>query len=99
MSKWPNLEDQSPDTANEGQEVKTNVSINAINIEDEILSNMVEQISSWKKLLRVIAFVMKFVKNMEKMSADKNKSNVLTVEDMRSIEVIILRHYQETEFK
>ena len=59
-------------------------------IQADILSNMVERISSWKKLLRVMAFVMKFVKRMKKISADGNESNVLTVEDMRSAEVIVL---------
>ena len=28
-----------------------------------------------------------------------NESNVLTVEDMRSVEVIILQHYQKPKFK
>ena len=36
-SKWPNLEDQVPDIANEDQEIKTTVSINAVKIEDDIL--------------------------------------------------------------
>ena len=45
---------------------------------------MVEQISGWKKLLRVMAFVMKFVKRIKKISADGSESNALTVEDMRS---------------
>ena len=36
---------------------------------------------------------------MKKISADGNEANVLTVEDMRSAEVIVLQHYQETEFK
>ena len=60
---------------------------------------MVERISSWKKLLQVLVFVMKFVKRMKKISADGSESNVLTVEDMRSGEVIILQHYQEAELK
>ena len=68
-SKWPNLEDRVPDIANEDWEVKTAISINAIRIEGDILSNMVEQISSWKKLLQMMAFVMKFVKRMKKISA------------------------------
>ena len=28
-----------------------------------------------------------------------NESNVLTVEDMRSVEAIVLQHYQKPEFK
>ena len=98
-SKWQNLEDQVPDIANEDREVKTTISINAVRIEGDILSNMVERISSWKKLLQVMAFVMKFMKRMKKISADGSESNVLTVEDMRSGEVIILQHYQEAELK
>ena len=46
-----------------------------------------------------MAFVVKSVKRMKNMSADGSKSNVLTVEDMRSAEVIVLQHYQEVEFK
>ena len=64
----------------EDQEVKTTVSINAVKIEGDILSNMVEQISSCKKLLQVMAFVMKFVKRMKKLSADGNESIGLTIE-------------------
>ena len=60
---------------------------------------MVERVSSWKKLLQVVTFVMKFVKRMKKISADGNESHVLTVEDMGSAEVIVLQHYQEIEFK
>ena len=97
-SKWPNLKDQLPDISNEDLEVKTNVSINVIKIECDILSDMVERISSWKKLLRVMAFVMKFMKRMTKISADGNESNVFNIEDMRSAEVIVMQH-QETEFK
>ena len=78
-SKWPNLEDQVPGIANEDRKVKTTVGINAIKTESDIVSNMVERISSWKKLLRVMASVMKFVKRMKKISADENESNVLTV--------------------
>ena len=37
----------------------------------------------------------KFLKRMKKISADRNESSVLTVEDMRSAEVIVL----QTEFK
>ena len=64
---------------NEDRKVKTTVGINAIKTESDIVSNMVERISSWKKLLRVMASVMKFVKRMKKISADENESNVLTV--------------------
>ena len=91
-SKWPNLENHIPDIANEDQEVKTTVSINAVRIEGDILSNMVELISTWKKLLQVIVFVMKFVKRLKKISAD---GNVLTVEDLRTAEVIVFQYYQE----
>ena len=55
---------------------------------------MVERISSWKKLLQGLVFVMKFMKRMKKISADGSESNVLTVENMRSAEVIVLQHYQ-----
>ena len=98
-SKWPDSEDQVPKIANKNREIKPTVSINAIKIEGGILSNKIEQISIWKKLLQVVAFVMKFVKRMKKISADGNESNVLTVEDTRSAEVIVLHHYQETGFK
>ena len=40
----------------------------------------------------MIAFVMKFMKRMKKLSADRNESNVLTVEDMRSTEVIVFQN-------
>ena len=91
-SKWPNLENHIPGIANEDQEEKTAVSINAVRIEGDILSNMVELISTWKKLLQVIVFVMKFVKRLKKISAD---GNILTVEDLRTAEVIVFQHYQE----
>ena len=47
----------------------------------------------------MIAFVMKFVKRMKRITADRSESNVLTVEYMRSAEVIVLQHYQEPEYK
>ena len=62
-------------------------------IANDILPNMVEQISSWKKLLQVMVFVMKFLKRMKKISADGNISNILTVEDIRLAEVIVLQNY------
>ena len=68
-------------------------------IENDILPNMVEQISSWKKLLRVMVFLMKFLKRMKKISADGNISNILTVEDIRLAEVIVLQNYQKAEVK
>ena len=98
-SKWPNLEDRVHDIANEDREVKTTISINAVRIEGEVLSNVVERISRSKELLRVMSFVIKFVKRMKKISADGSKSNVLTVGDMRSEEVIMLQHYHIAEFK
>ena len=42
--------------------------------------------------MQVIVFVMKFVKRLKKISAD---GNVLTVEDLRTAEVIVFQHYQE----
>ena len=72
-SKWPNLEDQVHNITNEDREVKPTVIVNAIKIEGDILSNMIQRISNWKKLLRVMAFVMKFVKRMKKISTDGNE--------------------------
>ena len=47
-----------------------------------------------------MAFVLKISqKDEKKISADGSESNVLTVEDMRSAEVIVLQHYQEPDFK
>ena len=97
--KWPNWEDQVPDIANKDWDVKTTVSINVVMIENDILPNMVEQVSSWKKLLRVMVFVIKFLKRMKKISADGNISNILTVEDIRLAEVIVLQNYQKAEVK
>ena len=45
-SKQSNVEDEVHDISNEDWELKTTVSINAIKIESDILSNMVEQISN-----------------------------------------------------
>ena len=79
---------RSSNIAKEDREVKPTVSINAIKIEGDIISNMIERIPNWRKLLRVMVIVMKFLKRMKKISADGNESNVLTVEDMRSAEAI-----------
>ena len=46
----------------EDREVKTTVRINPVKMEGDILSNMVEQISSCKMLLQVMAFVMNLLK-------------------------------------
>ena len=56
--------------SNEDREMKATVSINTVRIEGGILSNMVERTSSWKKLLGVVVFVLKFVKRMKEISAD-----------------------------
>ena len=64
----------------------------AFKIEGDILSKMVKRKTNWKKLLCVMAFVMK---RMQKILADENGSNVLTVEDMRSAEIIVLLYLKK----
>lgn len=73
-----------------------------VNIEGDVLAEMVNQISSWNKLLRVISYVLKFVKKMKlviKRTTDDSEASILTVEDMGSTRDMILQHYQRTEFQ
>ena len=64
---------------------------------------MGHRISSWRKLLRVTVFVMKFVERMKlllkKTTTVKSEPTVFGVEDIRSAEILVLRNYQRAEFK
>ena len=101
-SRWPNLEDQVPDITNEDREVKAVVSVHVVNIGGDVIAELVSRISSWNKLLGVMAFVLKFVKKMKSIlerSTDDKKSKNLTVEDMEYARIVVLQHYQRIEFK
>ena len=71
-------------------------------MKENIVTGLQLRVSDWNKMVRIMAWAMKFVKILPKKrpgacSAQKNQT--LTVEDLQKAELNVLRIYQQSEFQ
>ena len=84
-------------------EVKKTVVVNAVSImKEKIVTGLQLRVSDRNKMVRIMAWVMKFVKFLLKKrqgacSAQKNPT--LTAEDLQEAEMNVLRNYHQSEFQ
>ena len=57
------------------------------------------RLPSWKKMLRVVARVIKFTKILRGKLNKISQIEMLLVEDLKQAEIVILKLYQKVEFK
>ena len=101
MSTWQNkVEHYEVDGGD--KEVKI-IKINSVQIQSDILSTLESRISSWKKMKRVIAYVMLFVNKLKQKQCSKVqevrlKDNLLDVEEIHNAEKMIVKLVPEGAF-
>lgn len=96
--KWPKLENQNLNISNI-PELKTNAPNNVLitsssQIEDNC--NFITRFSSWNKLKRTTAFVLRFIHNTR--HASLKRTGNLTSDELKQSEITICRIVQQQEF-
>ena len=95
-----------PEVDQDDPEVKIKLSVHVTSAKDEgITSTAQNRISSWSKLLRVTAWVMRWIKIVRKRVNKTNveegsptQLHVLSVEELKAAEVIVIKGYQRLQF-
>ena len=107
-SKWTTYGKKDiPEVDQDNPEVKTILSVSVISAVNESLTSTVQRrISSWSKLLTVTAWVMRWIKIVQKQVSKTNiyegsptQLHVLSVEEIIAAEVVVLKDYQKMEFE
>ena len=102
-STWPSQNEVIQNISSDDPEVKKTVVVIAVNsVKENIVTGLQLRVSDWNKMVRIMAWVTKFVKILHKKrqgacSAQKNPT--LTVEDLQKAELNVLRIYQQSEFQ
>ena len=106
-SKWTTHGKKDiPEVDQDDPEVKIKLSVHVTSAGDEgITSTVQNRISSWSKLLRVTAWVMRWIKIVRKWVNKTNveegsptQLHVLSVEELKAAEVVVIKGYQRKEF-
>ena len=75
-SRWPQLKEKEVNGIIDYPKVKKTAAVNVSKIEEDIVSILQIRLSSWKKMLRVVAWIIKFTKiirgNLNKTPPNKN---------------------------
>ena len=107
-SKWTTHGKKDiPEVDQDDPEVKTKLSVHATSaVNKGITSTVQSRISSWSKLLRVTAWVMRWIKIVRKQVNKTNideesptQLHVLSVEELIATEVVVIKGYQRMEFE
>ena len=62
MSRWPQSKEKEVNNISDDHEVKKIAAVNVSKIEEDIVSILQIRLSSWKKIIRVVVWVIKFTK-------------------------------------
>ena len=98
-SRWPQSKEREVNNISDDPEVKKTAAVNVSKTEKDIVSVLQIRLSSWKKMLRVVAWVIKFTKIIRGKLNKTHQTEMLVVEDLKEAETVILRLYQKMEFK
>ncbi|XP_044573752.1 uncharacterized protein LOC123257853 [Drosophila ananassae] len=61
------------------------------NTETSLLDELIDRVSSWPKLLRILAYVLKFIRRTRR----KSNTATLTLEEIHDARILYLRHAQD----
>ena len=61
-SRWPQSKEKEVNKISDDLEVKKTTAVNVSKIEEEIVSILQTRLSKWEKMLRMVAWVIKFTK-------------------------------------
>ena len=62
MSRWPQSKEKEVNNISDDHEVKKIAAVNVSKIEEDIVPILQIRLSSWKKIIRVVVWVIKFTK-------------------------------------
>ena len=61
-SRWPQSKEKEVNNISDDLEVKKTAAVNVSKIEEDIVSILQTRLSKWEKMLRMVAWVIKFTK-------------------------------------
>ena len=99
QSRWPRSKQKEINNISNDPEVKKTATVNVSKIEEDIVSILQIRLPSWKKMLRVVAWVMKFTKIIWGMLNKTPQIEMLLVKGLKEAETVILKLYQKMQFK
>ena len=98
-SRWRQSKEKEVNNISDDSEVKKTTAVNVSKIVENIVSILQVRLSSWKKMLRVVARVIKFTKILRGKLNKISQIEMLLVQDLKQAEIVILKLYQKVEFK
>ena len=98
-SRWPQSKEKEVNDISDDPEAKKTVAVNVSKIEEDIVSILQIRLSSYKKMLRVVTWVIKFTKIIRGKLNKTPQIEMLLAEDLKEAEIVILKLYQKLEFK
>ena len=94
-----------PEVDQDDPEVKKKLSVHVISAVNEGITSVQSRISSWRRLLRVTVWVMRWIKTVKKWVNKTNidegsptQLHVLLVEELIAAEKVVIKGYQMMEF-
>ena len=86
-SRWPQSKEKDANNNSDDPEVKKTAAVNISKIEEDIVSILQIRLSSWKKMLRVVAWVIKFTIIIRGKLNKTPQIEMLLVEDLKEAEI------------
>lgn len=102
-SEWPDMPKELGHIPSCDPEVKPDVTVNAVNLnEASATTTLIEHYSSWKKLVKATAWLIKLkrllLKRRKILTRKQDEPKGLTVEDLEEAEKSIIRYEQQRHF-
>lgn len=105
--EWPDAPEDLGHLPHSDPEVKRDITVNCLKLQTNATSSLIQYFSSWKKLLKAVAWLLK-LKNLLLLQSRKDKDNVtskikgeqqcLTVDDLDEAEKAIICYEQQCHF-
>ena len=90
-------EEEEAELSVDDVEVKKEVQVFRIEVEEDPIMKIARYFSSWRKVKRAVAWLMKIKKRLRSKKNEEDQGEI-TVEDMKQAEEVIIRHVQGQMF-
>lgn len=101
-SEWPSSPQDIGQIPPGDPEVKPDITVNTVILTNAATTKLIEHYSSWKRLVRAVAWLIKFKRSLLKrgkiLTRSQDEPKGLTVEDLEEAEKSIVRYEQQRHF-
>uniref|UniRef100_A0A1B0D8P5 Uncharacterized protein n=1 Tax=Phlebotomus papatasi TaxID=29031 RepID=A0A1B0D8P5_PHLPP len=93
---WPQNKVIIPQDTGEEKPPKKNVLMNCQS-SPSFIDELIRRFSSYEKLIRTTAYILRFIKNSQSKSEEKKKGPII-IEEMTDARDLLIRHVQDQEY-